>query len=153
MSQNLARHGVAVRQAVLVIQAPDQVSSHWYRITEILRKRFPATVPGMQAAPDDVLAFLHFPRDHGRRVWTTNPLERLNKEIERRTNFVGMFPNDTGIEGLLGSQQLEWQEGWPLERRCFFSDATMAVITEPEEPLELTDGGLPESPSVRPCSC
>ena len=76
----------------------------------------------------------------GQAIWSTNPLERLNKEIKRRTNVVGIFPNDDAITRLVGSQLLEQQEEWQLERRRFFSEATMAKIPEPEEPLELMSG-------------
>ncbi len=130
----------AAMKAVFVIQAPDQVRAHWERVTEMLRKQFPSAVPVMEAARDDVLAFLHFPQAHWRKIWSTNPLERLNKEIKRRTNVVGIFPNDASIVRLVGAQLLEQQEEWQLERRRFFSEATMAKIPEPEEPLELTDG-------------
>jgi hypothetical protein len=78
--------------------------------------------------------------EHWRKVWSTNPLERLNKEIKRRTNLVGIFPNDPAIVRLEGSQLLEQQEEWQLERRRFFSEATMAKIPEPEEPQEISDG-------------
>jgi putative transposase len=97
----------------------------------------------MEAARDDVLAFLHFPQEHWRKIWSTNPLERLNKEIKRRTNVVGIFPNDAAIARLVGSQLLEQQEEWPLERRRFFSEATMAKIPEPEEAFVLTDAAPP----------
>ena len=130
----------AAMKAVFVIQAPDQVRSHWQRVTAMLAKQFPTAVPVMEAARDDVLAFLHFPQEHWRKIWSTNPLERLNKEIKRRTNVVGIFPNDAAITRLVGSQLLEQQEEWQLERRRFFSEATMAKIPEPEETLELTDG-------------
>lgn len=83
-----------------------------------------------------------------RKVWSTNPLERLNKEIKRCTNVVGIFPNDAAIVRLVGSQLLEQQEEWQLERRRFFSEATMAKIPEPEEPLELTDA----DPSAQPAA-
>ena len=130
----------AAMTAVFVIQAPDQVRAHWQRVTEMLRKQFPTAVPVMEAARDDVLAFLHFPQEHWRKIWSTNPLERLNKEIKRRTNVVGIFPNDASIVRLVGAQLLEQQEEWQLERRRFFSEATMAKIPEPEEALELADG-------------
>ena len=130
----------AAMKAVFVIQAPDQVRAHWQRVTEMLRKQFPTAVPVMEAARDDVLAFLHFPQEHWRKVWSTNPLERLNKEIKRRTNVVGIFPNDAAIVRLVGAQLLEQQEEWQLERRRFFSEATMAKIPEPEEALEFADG-------------
>jgi len=129
----------AAMKAVFVIQAPDQVRAHWQRVTEMLAKQFPTAVPVMEAARDDVLAFLHFPQEHWREIRSTNPLERLNKEIKRRTNVVGIFPNDAAITRLVGSQLLEQQEEWQLERRRFFSEATMAKIPEPEEALELTD--------------
>ncbi len=127
-----------------MIQAPDQVRAHWQRVTEMLRKQFPTAVPVMEAATGDVLTFLHFPQEHWRKIWSTNPLERLNKEIKRRTNVVGIFPNDAAITRLVGSQLLEQQEEWQLERRRFFSEATMAKIPDPEEPLELIGGDQAE---------
>jgi putative transposase len=63
----------AAMKAVFVIQGPDQVRSHWQRVTEMLRKQFPTAMPVMDAARDDVLAFLHFPQEHWRKVWSTNP--------------------------------------------------------------------------------
>ena len=105
----------------------------------MLRKQFPSAVPVMEAARDDVLAFLNVPQEHWRKVWSTNPLERLNKEI-KRTNVVGIFPNDEAIMRLVGAQRLEQQEEWQLERRRFFSEATMAKIPEPDETLEHADG-------------
>ena len=134
----------AAMKAVFVIQAPEQVRAHWQRVTEMLRKQFPTAVPVMEAARDDVLAFLHFPQEHWRKVWSTNPLERLNKEVKRRTNVVGIFPNDASIVRLVGSQLLEQQEEWQLERRRFFSEATMAKIPEPKEPQELMGGDQAE---------
>jgi putative transposase len=66
----------------------------------------------MEAARDDVLAFLHFPQENWRKIRSTNPLERLNKKIKRRTNVVGIFPNDAGITRLVGSQLLRQHKEW-----------------------------------------
>jgi transposase-like protein len=88
-------------QAVFVIGAPDQVRAYWQRVTGMLRKQFPNAVPIMEAARDDVLAFLHFPQEHLRKIGNPNPLERLNNEIKRRTNVVGIFPNDYAITRLV----------------------------------------------------
>ena len=129
----------AAMKAVFVIQKPEQVRAHWQQVTEMLRKQFPGAVSVMEAARDDVLAFLHFPHEHWRKTWSTNPLERLNKEIKRRTNVVGIFPNDAAITRLVGSQLQEQQEEWQLERRRFFSEATMAKIPDPEEPLGFSE--------------
>ena len=133
---------------MFVIQAPDQVRAHWQRVTEMLRKQFPTAVPIMEDVRDDVLAFLLFPQEHWRKIWSTNPLERLNVApigalgsavIKRRTKMVGIFPNDPAIVRLVGSQLLEQQEEWQLERRRFFSEATMAKIPDPEEAFVITD--------------
>ena len=86
---------------MFVIQAPDQVRVHWQRVTEMLRKQFPTAVPVMEAARDDVLAFLRLPQDYWRKVWSTNPLKRLNQEIKLRTNVVGIFPRVTPLQGAL----------------------------------------------------
>ncbi len=129
----------AAMKAMFVIQAGDQAQGHWQRVKQMLRKQYPTAVPVMEDAEGDVLAFLHFPKEHWRKVWSTNPLERLNKEIKRRTNVVGIFPNDPAMIRLVGSQLLVQQEAWRLERRRSFSEATMAKIPEAEEPLALTD--------------
>lgn len=127
----------AAMKAVFVIQAPDQVRGHWQRVTEMLRKQFPTAVPVMDAARENVLAFLHFPQEHWRKIWSTN--------------VVGIFPNDAAIVRLVGSQLLEQQQEWQLERRRFFSEATMAKIPEPEEELELTDADPSNHPPARTC--
>jgi putative transposase len=133
---------------VFVIQKPEQVRAHWQQVTEMLRKQFPGAIPVMEAARNDVLAFLHFPQEHWRKIWSTTPLERLNVApivaldsavIKRRTNVVGIFPNDAAIVRLVGSQLQEQQEEWQLERRRFFSEATMAKIPDPEEPLGFSE--------------
>jgi len=132
---------------VFVIQKPEQVRAHWQLVIEMLRKQFPGAVAVMAAARDDVLAFMGFPQEHWRKIWSTKPLERLNvapigaldsPEIKRRINVVGIFPNDAVIMRLVGSQLQEQQEEWQLDRRRFFSEATMAKILDPEEPLGLS---------------
>ena len=141
----------AAMKAVFVIQKPEQVRAHWQQVTEMLRKQFPGAVPVMEAARDDVLAFLRFPQEHWRKIWSTNPLERLNVApigslgsavIKRRTNVVGIVPNDAAITRLVGSQLQEHQEEWQLERRRFFSEATMAKIPQPGELMELNAADL-----------
>jgi len=86
-------------KAGFVIQAPDQGRAHWQRVTEMLRKQFPSAITVMEAGRDNVLAFLHFPQEHWRKIWSTNPLKRLNiapraalgsAVIKRRTNVVGI---------------------------------------------------------------
>ena len=92
------------------------MASHWQKVTEMLREQFLGAVPVMEAARDDVLAFLHFPQVHWLKIWSTIPLERLNVApigalgsavIKRRTIVVGIFPNDAAIVRLVGSQLQE----------------------------------------------
>lgn len=121
---------------------------HWAKLIDAFEARHPKLADLMRRAEDDVLAYKTFPQEHWAKIHSTNPLERLNKEIKRRTNVVGIFPNDAAITRLVGSQLLEQQEEWQLERRRFFSEATMAKIPEPEEALELTDADPAGQPAL-----
>jgi putative transposase len=71
----------------------------------------------MDEAEHDVLAFMTFPRAHWTQIYSTNPLERLNAEIKRRTRVVGIFPNDASITRLVGAMMLEQNDEWSLNRR------------------------------------
>jgi putative transposase len=103
----------AAMKAVFVIQKLEQVRAPRQQVTEMLRKQFPSGVPVMEAARDDVLAFLCFLQEHWRKIWSTNLLEHSNVAptgslgsalIKRRTNVIGIFPNDAAIVRLVGSQ-------------------------------------------------
>lgn len=82
-------------------------------------------------AEGDVLAYLGFPPDHWTRIHSTNPLERLNKEIKRRTNVVGIFPDEGSVTRLVGSVLMEIADEWEVGRR-YFSQDSMRKLSEPE---------------------
>ncbi len=88
----------------------------------MLRDRFPQAADLLEDASEDVLAHMHFPRDHRRRLHSTNPLERLHEEIKRRTNVVGIFPNRASlvrmVVTLLQEQDDEWQVMDRRSRNC-----------------------------------
>ena len=79
------------------------------------------------AAPD-ICAFAAFPQAHWKKIWSTNPLERVNKEIKRRTNVVGIFPNEAGVLRLAGSVLLEVHDEWQVSDRRYLSEASMAKL-------------------------
>lgn len=96
----------------------------------------------MAKAEEDVLAYMSFPEEQWTRVYSTNPLERLNKEVKRRTNVVGVFPDEASVLRLVGSVLIEVWDDWQVGRR-YFSQESMRRLYEPEalivvEPQPLT---------------
>lgn len=83
----------------------------------------------MLCAEGDVLAYNTFPQAHWRQIHSTNPLERLNKEIKRRTNVIGIFPNEPAIKRLVGALMLEQNDEWAVTRR-YMTLETHAAICE-----------------------
>jgi putative transposase len=81
----------------------------------------------MEDSRDDVLAFMTFPKVHRTQIATTNPLERINAEVKRRTDVVGIFPNDASIVRLVGALLLEQNDEWQLQRRYMSLEGLQAV--------------------------
>ncbi len=84
-----------------------------------------------QAKPD-LLAFAAFPEAHWRKIWSTNPLERLNREIKRRCDVVGVFPNDASVERLVTAVVLETHDEWAVSDRRYLSETSMAQLRRME---------------------
>ena len=107
----------------------------------MLRPGFPQAAELLEAAAEDLLAHLHFPREHRRRLHSTNPLERLDKEIKRRTNVVGIFPNRVSLVRMVATLLQEQDDEWQVADRRYFSTASMAHVDElgGETPKELLE--------------
>lgn len=127
-----AREAVAAVVRTIFAQ-PDQASARTQlrRVVDGLRPRFPEAATRLEEAAEDVLAYLHFPAAHRRQLHSTNPLERLNKEIKRRTHVVGIFPTRGALLRLVGALLLEQDDEWAVSDRRYFSAESMRQLLQP----------------------
>ena len=115
-----------------VFAQPDAASTReqWRRVADNLRPRFPRLADLLDGAEADVLAYLAFPAAHWRQIWSNNPLERLNKEVKRRTDVVGIFPNAAAVIRLVGAVLAEQHDEWQTSKR-YFSAESLALLDAP----------------------
>jgi putative transposase len=115
-----------------IFAQPDSasVAAQLDAIAEKLGRQFPAVEAMLKDAAVDICAFAAFPQAHWKKIWSTNPLERVNKEIKRRTNVVGIFPNEAGVLRLAGSVLIELHDEWQVTERRYLSVGSMAKIYE-----------------------
>lgn len=126
-----------------IFAQPDaaHVRTQLTEIAGMLATQFPDVATMLIDTSEDLLAFTHFPAAHWRKIWSTNPLERLNGEIKRRTNVVGIFPNDASVLRLVTAVVVETHDEWAVAERRYLSEESMVKLassgqTDPTHLLE-----------------
>jgi len=137
MRNALAHAGKSGRRVVSAFVATafaqddaDSAKQQWRRVADQLRPKVPKLAALMDEAEPDVLAYMTFPPRHRAKLHSTNPLERLNGEIKRRTEVVGIFPNEAAIVRLVGAILLEQNDEWAVQRSRYITLETIAPITD-----------------------
>lgn len=118
----------AMIRTAFVQPSGKEAGEQWRETADRLRERLQKLAELMDESEADVLAFTGFPKEHWKQIASTNPIERLNKEIKRRSKVIGIFPNDGAIIRLVGSLIVEQNEEWHLTRRYMSHDSLAKVI-------------------------
>jgi putative transposase len=107
----------------------EHVRTQFDEVTRMLQRSHPKVAVMLDDARHDLLAFTGFPQRHWRQIWSTNPLERVNKEIKRRTDVVGVLPNPAALLRLAGAVLIEQHDEWEAGDRRYFSEASMLELS------------------------
>jgi len=111
-------------------ETPEAASQQWRSIADQVRPKLPKLATLMDDAEPDVLAYMTFPREHRAKLHSTNPIERLNGEIKRRTEVVGIFPNEAAITRLVGAILMEQSDEWAVQRARYMTLETMVPLSD-----------------------
>jgi putative transposase len=125
-----SHHSMAAAVFRTIFAQPDAatVAATWDTVRDQLAAAFPRIGPLMDEAKAEVLAFTAFPRSHWAKIWSTNPLERVNKEIKRRARVVGIFPNESAVIRLVGAVLADMHDEWQVSDRRYLSEGSMALL-------------------------
>ena len=116
-----------------IFAQPDRAHIHRQldEVADTLRPGFPEVAKLLEEARADLLAFSSFPMAHWTKIWSTNPLERVNAEIKRRTNVVGIFPNDASVMRLVTAVLVEQRDEREVAERRYLAEESMGLIDQP----------------------
>jgi putative transposase len=119
---------VAMLKTIFAQDTKTEAMAQWNTVADALREKQPRLGAMMDTSREDVLAYMDFPKEHWPQIASTNPLERINKEVKRRADVIGIFPNDEAIIRLVGAQMLETNDEWAVARRYMSLEALARVI-------------------------
>jgi transposase-like protein len=102
--------------------------AQWRQVADQLRPKLPKLAAMLDASEEDVLAYMTFPKEHRAKIHSTNPIERLNGEIKRRTDVVGIFPNEASITRLIGAILLEANDEWAVQRARYMTLESISTL-------------------------
>ena len=108
----------------------EAAKAQWRRVADQLRPKLPKLAAFIDEAEADVLAYMTFPKDHRAKIHSTNPLERVDGEVRRRTDVVGIFPNEDAITRLVGAILLEQNDEWAVQRARYMTLETIAPLSD-----------------------
>jgi len=131
----------AAFRTVFAHSAREEVAKQYDQVMGTFAEHFTKASALMAEAKEEILAFSAFPREQWRQIWSTNPLERLNKELKRRCRVVGIFPNEDAVVRLAGSVLADIHDEWQAAERRYFSESSMAKLNagRPVEPGSLAE--------------
>ena len=118
----------AVFRTILAQPHAEAVSDTWDEVHDQLTRAFPKIGPLMDEAKTEVLAFTAFPRAHWQKIWSTNPLERVNEELKRRARVVGIFANPASVIRFMGAVLADMHDEWQAGDRRYLSEGSMALL-------------------------
>ena len=122
---------IAMVRTIFAQETAAEARAQWKTVADALRERAPKLAALMDASLDDVLAYTAYPKEHWPQISSTNPLERLNGEIKRRSDVVGIFPNDRAVIRLVGALMLEQNDEWAVGRRYMSLESLAPVSDDP----------------------
>ena len=131
VSKGQAEMVAAAIRTIFAQPTADTVREAVETVAATLERQFPTVAMLLRDAREEITAFADFPQAHWRKIWSTNPLERLNKEVKRRTDVVGIFPNDEALLRLAGCVLIEAHDEWQVSDRRYLSEASMALLNPP----------------------
>lgn len=108
---------VAMLKTIFAQESAEAAHEQWHHVADALRERYEKLAIMMDGSREEVLAYMAFPKEHWAQISSTNPLERVNKEIKRRADVIGIFPNTAAVIRLVGALMLEQNDEWSVSRR------------------------------------